>query len=396
MSRPKRIHKCRSCGVDFTWERLDNSIRQVNLNGSVHYCGKPAGIPDSAIQPEPVKTIPVDVLGQLPTAKSEPLPEVTAVGKPEAGKPIYDLVRPYVIDDINANNVKIVAGIASQISTTLGNHIESVDKLVSEAIKQAQVIEHVITIKRDNVTDVKLTGCHRQQPKLMRYLSLGKNVLLVGPAGTGKTTAGHKAAEALGLKYYPISLGPQTSKSDFFGFTDAHGKAVWTVVREAFTNGGLLLMDEMDATGAGALTYVNAILANGHAAFPSDNGAIEVVQKHKDFLVIACANTYGLGANRMYVGRQQLDAATLDRFIGIDWDYDTDLERKIGAAQMAYVSYIWSIRDKGARLAIRAVFGTRKIINGVDLLNDGVSLDDVKSDVVFFGVSEDDKRKLGV
>ncbi|HEX4591214.1 MAG TPA: hypothetical protein VH120_14845, partial [Gemmataceae bacterium] len=40
------------------------------------------------------------------------------------------------------------------------------------------------------------------------------------------------------------------------------------------------------------------------------------------------ANTYGTGADRQYVGRNQLDESTLDRFrIGqVEMDYDCDVE----------------------------------------------------------------------
>jgi cobaltochelatase CobS len=119
-----------------------------------------------------------------------------------------------------------------------------------------------------------------------------------------------------------------------------------------------------------------------------------MVSKHPDFVCVAGANTFGLGANRMYVGRNQLDAATLDRFCVITWDYNTSLESKIGDKHTDYVLKVWALREAASRLQIRAVFGTRKIIMGVSMLKDGDSMADVENEVLWSGVSVDDKAKL--
>ena len=51
-------------------------------------------------------------------------------------------------------------------------------------------------------------------------------------------------------------------------------------------------------------------------------------KQHKDFVLVASANTVGKGANRIYVGRNAQDEASLDRFrIGqVEMDYDRALE----------------------------------------------------------------------
>ncbi|MCH7728630.1 MAG: hypothetical protein IH991_19420, partial [Planctomycetes bacterium] len=72
------------------------------------------------------------------------------------------------------------------------------------------------------------------------------------------------------------------------------------------------------------LVVVNAALANGHLRLPDGT----TVDRHADFVCAAAANTFGTGADRQYVGRNQLDAATLDRFAAcrLAFDYDVDLE----------------------------------------------------------------------
>lgn len=102
------------------------------------------------------------------------------------------------------------------------------------------------------------------------------------------------------------------------------GHVVRTQFREAYENGGVFLLDEVDASDPDALTASNSALSNGMAAFPD-----ALVRKHEDFVAIAAGNTFGSGADRQYVGRNQLDAATLDRFTVFEVDYDEMLELEI-------------------------------------------------------------------
>src|SRR5215217_6156820 len=80
-------------------------------------------------------------------------------------------------------------------------------------------------------------------------------------------------------------------------------------------------MDEIDAGNANVIIQVNAALSNGYCSFPDG-----MVQRHDDFIFLASANTFGDGASRQYVGRNQLDAATLDRFTTLVWEIDEELE----------------------------------------------------------------------
>ena len=56
-----------------------------------------------------------------------------------------------------------------------------------------------------------------------------------------------------------------------------------------------------------------------------------VATRHPDFVCIAAANTWGRGADREYVGRNELDASTIDRFLmgTVPMDYDESLERQL-------------------------------------------------------------------
>jgi MoxR-like ATPase len=99
---------------------------------------------------------------------------------------------------------------------------------------------------------------------------------------------------------------------------------------DCYENGGVFLFDELDAADPNVLLVINSALANGRLPIPNRHDK-PVALKHADFICIAAANTWGRGADRQYVGRNQLDESTLDRFrIGtVPMDYNEDLERHL-------------------------------------------------------------------
>lgn len=174
---------------------------------------------------------------------------------------------------------------------------------------------------------------HFNYSALLRIVRARVNAWLVGPAGSGKTSAAEKVAQDLSLKFYSKSVGPQTSESSLLGYQDANGRTVRTPLREAFEHGGVFLLDEIDAANPAVLVVVNALLANGSCQFPDAH-----VEKHPDFILIAGANTIGQGADRQYVGRNQIDAATLDRFVNLVWEYDPAIEAAAAGVSLDVVS----------------------------------------------------------
>ena len=149
------------------------------------------------------------------------------------------------------------------------------------------------------------------------------NPLLIGPAGTGKTRMCYEIAKELGLDFYSESA--VTDEFTITGFIDANGNYKESNFYKAFTQGGLFCFDELDGSDPNACIKFNAAIANGYCIFPCG-----MKYAHKDFRVVATANTFGNGADMQYVGRNQLDAATLDRFMPkIMIDYEKKIENKL-------------------------------------------------------------------
>lgn len=281
-------------------------------------------------------------------------------------------------------------------------------------------VEPVVEVKPEPVVAVAPGEVrHANYPALLRCVAARVNVWLVGPAGSGKTSAAENVARDLGLKFYSKSVGPQTSESALLGYQDANGRTVRTLLREAFEHGGVFLLDEIDAANPAVLVVVNALLANGSCAFPD-----AVVKKHPDFVLVAGANTIGQGADRQYVGRSQIDAATLDRFANLVWDYDPGIfaaaagvsldalsefpkpsairfEANVTPAQAEarVVEYVQTVvrafnAAAGFGKAVRVIIGTRAAKHGAALIRQGFSVADALDACLWKGLDGDTRAKI--
>jgi cobaltochelatase CobS len=227
---------------------------------------------------------------------------------------------------------------------------------------------------------------HEIFPELLASVAAGLNVLLVGPAGCGKTHIARQAATALGFDFrFTGAIG---SEYKLLGYTDAHGRLVETEYRRAYASGAVFLFDEMDGSAPGALLSFNAGLANGHQDFPDS-----VVPRHANFRAIAACNTYGHGADRQYVGRNQLDAASLDRFYVIPMDYDPKLERVL-FGDNEWTSFVHRVRNATRALSIRHIVSMRAIADGQAALAAGNARKDVERAVIWKHLKADDISKI--
>jgi hypothetical protein len=185
-------------------------------------------------------------------------------------------------------------------------------------------------------------------------------------------------------------MGPQTSQVNLLGYMDATGNYVPGLLFKPFTQGAVCAVDEIDNSNPGVLTVLNSALANGYCSFPCGMKA-----KHPDFLVVACGNTFEKGADSLYVGRVQLDAATLDRFVKVDWDYDEAFEQDIvGDDQRDWVLHVQRIRAATVRLKMRVIFSPRASLAGAKALRAGIDREVVEEAVLWSGVAIDDRAKI--
>jgi hypothetical protein len=271
---------------------------------------------------------------------------------------------------------------------------ESAEKLTADLTAMATQVRPIEV--RTELSSVPLTGVqHHKFELLLRIVGANLPVFMVGPAGTGKTAGAEKVAAALGIDFYAMSVGSQTSKSDIFGYKDATGAYHTTPFREAYEKGGVFLLDEADAGNANVLVGLNAALSNGYVFFPDG----KMTQVHEKFRMVATANTFGNGASRQYVGRNQLDAATLDRFTVITWDIDDQIEEAISGISPTFgqrwLKVVRAVRDEAInKLELRAVVSPRATLRGATLLESGVSYEETVQVALIANLPEAEREAL--
>ena len=162
---------------------------------------------------------------------------------------------------------------------------------------------------------------HHKFDEVLTLVQASIPVLLTGSKGTGKTTLAMQVAEHLKYTFFSMSMTRQTTLSHLLGFINVNGKYIPSQLYKAVTEGGVFLLDEIDAGDANVLLCLNTI-ENGYVAFPEG-----IVNLHKNFRLLASSNPKN--AHDSYVGRNKLDAATLDRFDIIDINRDDDLEKSL-------------------------------------------------------------------
>lgn len=221
--------------------------------------------------------------------------------------------------------------------------------------------------------------------------------MLVGPAGSGKTTAARNVAlEIFGEtaiedgKFGMMSLNEESERSEGFGFISPIDKMYKsTDFRRIYENGGVFLLDEVDAANANTLTALNAAISAPFASFPD-----KIVKRSPDFILIAAANTFGNGADGLYVGRNELDAATRDRFLTMVWNYDWDGIRAARPGHKALVTLIERLSNAAISLEMQHIISPRAALFAPFMIAQGDSLKEALDACVFKGLPKDDVDTL--
>ena len=160
------------------------------------------------------------------------------------------------------------------------------------------------------------------------------------------------------------------------------------MVLPVMIEGFIAALDEIDNSDPSALIVINSALANGYMAFPH-----ETIDRHKDFRIVTAANTWGKGADLQYVGRNALDAATLDRFDNIFFDYDRKLEECL-YPNLEILKFMWSFRDAVLATRIPHIVSTRGIGKVYKKEINGIPVKDILISNVIKNLSQDDVNTI--
>jgi hypothetical protein len=334
-----------------------------------------------------ISDLDTDAFGKdEPKPESSAIPAATPSTEADSVAALRDLYRQIetavdgmIYEKIKNSTVKLDPGAKDQIRSlaTEATNTAIAEYLAANAKPRVIEILNPLTAESINIGlqhekfPTLLRAAQAKDPKGFRL-----NIWLTGPTGSGKTTAAQAVAKALSFDFG--SDGSLDADYKVLGFRDANGHIVSTQFLKIYENGGIYLADEIDNWLPSALLSLNAALANGFISTPGG-----MITRHKDCVVIACANTWGHGATNEYVGRTKQDAATLDRFQPkIHWPIDEGLEGAIAEATAGPIGAAWhkvivTARANVARQGLKIIISPRATLSGIALLQAGFSVDDV-------------------
>lgn len=266
----------------------------------------------------------------------------------------------------------------------IGSQLE--DKLnekAAEYTSQMQLpVVHIVKLNDTVLGQTKGGFYHEKFEQILRQVQIDSPIMLIGPAGSGKNVAVSQVADALGLHMYYTNNASNEFK--LTGFIDASGTYRDTEFYKAFKYGGVFFLDEIDCSDPSSLIVINSALANGYMAFPH-----ETIDRHPNFRMIAAANTWGKGADLQYVGRNPLDAATLDRFDNIFFDYDQNLERSLYPNDEV-LQFMWAFRNAVYQSRVSHIVSTRGIGAVYKKEMNGIPVQDILTSNVIKNLGQDD------
>jgi len=225
---------------------------------------------------------------------------------------------------------------------------------------------------------------------LVRSAVRGKNIMMTGPAGCGKTMAAKALVGALDRPDFYFNLGAtQDPRATLIGnthFNKTEGTYFTesTFVKAIQTENAVILLDELSRANPDAWNILMTVLDEGQRYLRLDEAEGQATIKvAQGVTFIATANI-----GNEYTSTRVMDRALMDRFINIEMDVLTKEEEEALLLQLyphvdadtlkhiAELSSITRIESAGDEGKLTTHISTRASVQTADLLHDGFSLEE--------------------